>query len=111
MLGSILHRASLIGLYVGALILVGWAVALAYGPDAYATYAGLLGSLLGKLVLIGLTFAVFFQMSSAVRHGLWDIGMALTPKTADTITIASIVFAVVCTAAVWILAGVTGGLS
>ncbi len=111
MLGSILHRACLMALYVGALILTGWVIALSFGPDAYAAYAGLLGSLLGKLVLIGLTFCVFFQISSTVRHALWDTGQAFTPKTADTITIASIVFAVVCTAAVWILAGVTGGLS
>jgi len=111
MLGSILHRACLVALYAGALILVGWVLALASGPDAYATYAGLLGSLLGKLVLIGLTFAVFFEISSAVRHALWDTGKAFTPKVADTITIASIVFAVVATAVVWILAGVTGGLS
>jgi len=111
MLGSILHRACLMALYVGALILVGWALALASGPDAYATYTGLLGSLLGKLVLIGLTFALFFQISSVVRHALWDTGRAFTPKVADTITIASIVFAVVATAVVWILAGVTGGLS
>ena len=35
MLGSILHRACLMGLYVGALILVAWAVALASGQEAY----------------------------------------------------------------------------
>ncbi|MFY8141573.1 MAG: succinate dehydrogenase, cytochrome b556 subunit, partial [Caulobacter sp.] len=55
MAGSILHRGSLIALYVGALILVGWLLSLASGPDAWATYMGLLGSPLGKLVLLGLT--------------------------------------------------------
>jgi succinate dehydrogenase / fumarate reductase flavoprotein subunit len=58
---SILHRATVFALYVGVLLLAGWAVALASGPDAYACYTGLLGSFLGKLVLFGLTVAVLLQ--------------------------------------------------
>ena len=111
MLGSILHRACIVGLYVGALILAGWAVALASGEQAYLVYVGLLGSLPGKLVLLGLTFALFFTIASNVRHMLWDTGRAFMPKVADMITIASIVFAVVATAVVWLIAGQTGGLS
>lgn len=111
MLGSILHRACLIGLYVGALILAGWAVALASGQQAYAAYVGLLGSLPGKLVLLGLTFALFFTVASNLRHLMWDTGRGFTPRTADMITIAGIVFALVATAVVWVIAGQTGGLS
>jgi succinate dehydrogenase / fumarate reductase cytochrome b subunit len=90
MAGSILHRGSLIALYAGALILVGWLLSLASGPDAYAAYMGLLGSLLGKLVLLGLTFALFFNLASMVRHMIWDIGKGFQPKFADTMTIAII---------------------
>lgn len=111
MLGSILHRACLIGLYVGALILVGWAVALASGEAAYVAYVGLLGSLPGKLVLLGLTFALFFTAASSLRHLVWDTGRGFMPKTADMITIAGIAFALVATAVVWVIAGQTGGLS
>ncbi|MFZ5668214.1 MAG: succinate dehydrogenase, cytochrome b556 subunit [Pseudomonadota bacterium] len=111
MLGSILHRGCLMALYVGALLLAGWALALASGQDAYLAYTGLLGSPPGKLVLLGLTFALFFQVASVARHLLWDLGKAFTPKTADMITWASLVFAAVATAAVWLLAGQTGGLS
>lgn len=111
MLGSILHRACLMGLYVGALILAGWAVALASGEQAYLTYVGLLGTLPGKAVLLGLTFALFFTVASNVRHLMWDAGRGFTPRVADMITIAGIVFAAVATIAVWVLAGQTGGLS
>lgn len=110
MAGSILHRGSLIGLYVGALILVGWLLALAAGPDAYATYKGLLGSPLGRLVLFGLTYALFFNMASMVRHMIWDVGKGFQPKVADTLTIASFVFAAVATVAVWLIAASTGAL-
>ncbi len=111
MLGSILHRACLIGLFVGALILVGWAVALASGHEAYAAYAALLASWPGKLVLLGLTFALFFLAASNLRHLMWDTGHGFKPKTADMITIAGIAFALVATAVVWLIAGQTGGLS
>lgn len=110
MLGSILHRGCLMALYVGALILVGWAVALASGPEAYALFKGILGSPLGKLVLFGLTFALFFQLSSVVRHAIWDTGKGFQIKFADTMTIASIVFAAVATVVTWVLAGATGAL-
>src|ERR1700712_1703837 len=49
MLTSILHRASGLGLYGGALIAAGWAVALAQGPETYGWYKALLGSLPGKV--------------------------------------------------------------
>lgn len=110
MAGSILHRGSLIALYVGALILVGWLLSLASGPDAWATYMALLGSPLGKLVLLGLTFALFFNLASMVRHIIWDVGKGFQPKLADTMTIASLVFAGVASAAVWLIAASTGAL-
>src|ERR1700712_2841440 len=71
---SILHRVTGCAMYVGALVLVGWAVSLASGPDAYVAYTGLMGSLLGKLVMIGFTLCVFFHMANGVRHLVWDIG-------------------------------------
>ena len=111
MLGSILHRACLMGLYVGALLLAGWAVALASGEETYLVFIGLIGSIPGKLVLLGLTFALFFTVASNVRHLMWDTGRGFAPRVADTIVIAGIVFALVATAAVWVLAGQTGGLS
>ena len=35
MFASILHRATGVGLYVGALVLMAWALSLAAGPGAY----------------------------------------------------------------------------
>jgi len=105
---SILHRVTGCGLYVGGLILVGWAVALASGPDAYATYVGLLGSPLGKLVLFGLTLCVFYHMANGVRHLVWDMGKGFLPKTADFTAVVVMAFAVVATIAVWALALLTG---
>src|SRR5260221_392742 len=66
MVSSIGHRVTGMALYVGALILAGWAVALATGQEAFETYTGLLGSIPGKIVLFGLTVSVFFHLANGV---------------------------------------------
>ena len=64
MAASIATRATAVALYVGVLIIAGWALALASGPDAYAAYAGLLGSPLGLVVLFGLTVSIFYHLAA-----------------------------------------------
>jgi succinate dehydrogenase / fumarate reductase cytochrome b subunit len=50
---SILHRVTGVGIYLGALILAVWAIALAMGPEAYAMFLGIMGAWYGKVVLLG----------------------------------------------------------
>jgi succinate dehydrogenase / fumarate reductase cytochrome b subunit len=106
---SILHRATGVALYVGALIAAAWALSLASGPDAYAAFAGALGSPLGKLVLIGLTLAALYHMANGVRHLVWDAGKGFDPKVADASGAAVIAFAVAGTIAVWAIVFLRGG--
>jgi succinate dehydrogenase / fumarate reductase cytochrome b subunit len=108
MLGSILHRATGVALYGGALIAAGWAVSLASGPQAFEAYRGVLGSPLGKLVLIALTFSAFYHLANGVRHLVWDAGVGFTPRIANASGAATIAFGVVATAAIWTFALVTG---
>jgi len=103
MAGSILHRATGVALYLGALVTAGWTAALAAGPDAYARYLGFLACPIGKLVLIGFTFAIFFHLANGLRHLAWDLGVGFRPRTADASGIAVIAFAVVATIAVWVM--------
>jgi succinate dehydrogenase / fumarate reductase, cytochrome b subunit len=107
---SILNRMTGVALYGGLLILAAWAVALSSGPHAYALVMGLLGSILGKLVLLGLTFSLLFHLAGGIRHLVWDAGYGYAPKTADMTGAAAIAFAVVGTAAVWALAWSMGAL-
>ena len=107
---AILHRFTGAGLYVGLIILAGWALALASGPDAYGVYTGLLGSIIGKIVLFGLTVCVFFHMANGVRHLVWDSGKGFQPRTADTTAWAALAFGVVAAVVVWIIAAMTGAL-
>jgi succinate dehydrogenase / fumarate reductase cytochrome b subunit len=108
MAASILHRASGMALYVGALVAMAWALSLAAGPDAYASFAGLAGSILGRLVLIGLTLAVFYHLANGIRHLVWDVGYGFTPRIATNTAWLVIVVAIVATAAFWGLILFTG---
>ncbi len=110
MLCSILHRATGVGLYIGALILAGWAMSLAAGPHAYDGYRALLGSWPGKLVLFGLTVSTFYHLASGVRHLIWDAGKGFELKVADMMSAASIAFSLVASIAVWAIAGLMGAL-
>ena len=107
---SIAHRATGMALYVGALILAGWALALAAGPEAYGAYKHALGSPLGKLVLFGLTVSVFYHLAAGVRHLAWDAGKGFQPKTADATGAAAIAFGLVAAIALWVVAAMTGAL-
>jgi len=101
---SILHRATGVALYGGALILAGWAFALARGGVPYNAYMAMLGSAVGKVVLFGITLSAFYHLGNGVRHLVWDAGEGFAVKTADRTAWAVIVFAVLASAAVWALA-------
>jgi succinate dehydrogenase / fumarate reductase cytochrome b subunit len=109
MVASILHRATGMGLYVGALVLMAWALSLAAGPGAYAAFQNAADSILGKVVLIGLTLCVFYHMANGVRHLVWDAGYGFKPKTADTTAWLVMGFAVVATILFWAAILTTGG--
>jgi succinate dehydrogenase / fumarate reductase cytochrome b subunit len=110
MAGSILNRATGVALYVGALILAGWAISLASSQDAYIAYMGMLGTPLGRLVMFGLTFSIFYHLAAGIRHLFWDAGVGFDPKFSDLTGAACIAFAIVATLVIWVMAAMTGAL-
>jgi succinate dehydrogenase / fumarate reductase cytochrome b subunit len=111
MLTSILHRVAGVGLYLGALILAGWAVALASGPEAYADYTDLLGSIPGKALMFLITAAAFYHLANGVRHLAWDVGAGYQPKTASLTAWIAIAFGGLAALALWVIGGLfTGGM-
>jgi succinate dehydrogenase / fumarate reductase cytochrome b subunit len=108
---SILHRATGIALYVGALIAAAWAMSLAGGPEAYAMFKALLGSPLGKLVMFGLSVCLFYHLGNGVRHLVWDSGHGLDVKSANASAVTVLAFTIAATIAAWAIAYMTGALS
>lgn len=105
---SIFHRATGIALSVGTLLLVYWLSAIAAGPESYAAAQALLGSVLGKLVLFGFTFCLFYHLCNGIRHLFWDAGKGFDIPAVYASGRAVLVAAVVLTLAAW-AAGLTLG--
>ncbi len=110
MAASILHRLAGMGLYVGALIFMLWALSLASGAGAYGRFTQIIGSPPGKVVLFALTLGVFYHVSNGVRHLFWDAGVGFQPKTASTTAWLVIAIAIVATLAFWSVLFMEGAL-
>jgi succinate dehydrogenase / fumarate reductase, cytochrome b subunit len=113
MLVSILHRITGNGLAFGGLgLLLWWIGALASGPEAYQTFldwvwlgtdGGLqtVTSVLGKIVLVGLTWAFFQHAASGIRHLILDIGAGYELDTNARWSSLTIVISILLTIAFW----------
>ena len=102
MLVSILHRVTGDGMaIVGLGVLLWWLGAMAGGAESYATFAEFMGSTIGMIVLVGLSWAFFTHMMSGLRHFVLDIGAGYELTLNKTWSILSPVIAILLTAAFW----------
>ncbi len=102
MLVSILHRATGDGMaLVGLGVLLWWLGSLASGPESYANFQYVMGSPIGMLVLVGLSWAFFTHMMSGLRHFVLDIGAGYELDINRMWSIGAPVIAILLTAAFW----------
>lgn len=102
MLVSILHRVTGAALTIaGMALLCWWLIAIAAGPDAYATFTKVATSPVGLFVLIGLTWAFFQHSFSGLRHLVMDIGAGFELATNKAMSIATIVGSLTATVVLW----------
>ena len=102
MLVSILHRITGDGMaLVGLPVLVWWLAALAIGGEAYADFHTAATSLIGRVVLIGLSWAYFSHLSSGIRHFVLDIGSGYELGTNKTWSVVAPLIGILLTVAFW----------
>lgn len=99
---SIAHRLTGIAWSVGAVVMVWWLAAAASGPAAFATVQWFLGSLIGILVLMGVTAAAWFHTLAGIRHLLWDAGWGFDIPTTYMTGRAVLAGTAVLTALTWL---------
>jgi succinate dehydrogenase / fumarate reductase cytochrome b subunit len=91
---SIMHRMTGLAATAGFLAFTGWLMALASGPEAYATAMRCLASPLAKLLLIGFTFSFVYHFCNGIRHLVWDTGRGLEKaqarRSGALVTVASV---------------------
>jgi len=100
---SILHRATGIALSIGFVVLVAWLFFAASDAESYADLLSYLGTIVGKIMLIGWSFAFFFHLSNGVRHFVWDAGHGFEISQANASAWFVLILAVVLTALLWLL--------
>jgi succinate dehydrogenase / fumarate reductase cytochrome b subunit len=104
MAASILHRITGAGLtIVGLPVLVWWLLAIAEGPEGYASFAGAASHWAGIVVLVGLTWAFFQKTFAGIRHLVMDTGLNFELKANKTGAMLTMVGAVLATAILWAL--------
>lgn len=101
---SIINRVTGAGLAtVGVAILVWWLIAIASGPESYATFQGHAGAWYGQIVLIGLSWCYAFHFLAGLRHFVMDVGAGFELKTNRLWAWAVIAGSFVLTALVWLI--------
>jgi succinate dehydrogenase / fumarate reductase cytochrome b subunit len=84
-------------------LLVFWLITAAAGPSVYATLHGFLGSWLGRALLFGWTYALFFHLCNGIRHLFWDAGYGFELRTIYASGWSVVVASAMLTLAAWII--------
>lgn len=86
-----------------AIVLVIWLMAVAAGPEAYASIDTFIRSWIGQILLVVCTFAFFLHLCGSIRHLVWDTvrGFELKSIYASGWTI--VAASLVLTAITWIV--------
>jgi succinate dehydrogenase / fumarate reductase cytochrome b subunit len=100
---SILHRATGVAMSVGLILLAAWLASAAAGAEPYSEFMTLMSTLVGRLLLIGWSFAFFYHLANGIRHFVWDTGRGFEKHQANASAWFVIILAVAVTAAFWLL--------
>ena len=101
MMMSIAHRITGAALYFGMVLVVWWLVAAASGPNAYATVQGFMGSIIGRLILVGFTWALMHHTLGGIRHFIWDMGYGFGPSEREWLAWATLIGSLALTLLIW----------
>jgi len=98
---SILHRATGVAMSVGLAVLAYWLLAVAAGPAEYAKFTALTSTLVGRLLMIGWSFAFFYHFANGVRHLVWDMGLGFEKYQANASAWFVLLLSIGMTAVYW----------
>lgn len=99
---SLLHRITGAALAAGTLLLVYWLIAVAGGPDTYDAAQSVVGSIVGRLLLFGWSWALFYHLTNGIRHLVWDAGKGFELRTVAASGWVVVILSFALTLAAWI---------
>ena len=99
---SITHRISGIINLLALILIFFWLVVLSLGESNYELFLLIINSFVGKFILIGFTWSMFFHLLSGIRHLDWDMGYGFEVKTANISGVIVIIFSLALTIIFWL---------
>jgi len=102
MVMSIVHRITGAALYFGTVLVAWWLIAAASGEDYFSWVSWFFGTLIGRLVLFGYTWALMHHMLGGLRHFMWDMGHGYEKHFATRIAILTPVVSITLTVLIWV---------
>ena len=110
MMMSIAHRLTGAALYFGMLLFAWWLIAAAAGANTYAGFETFMGSLIGRLILFGYTWALLHHLLGGIRHLIWDTLHGFEPAEREMLAAATLIGSIALTIVLWVVGYlVTGG--
>jgi succinate dehydrogenase / fumarate reductase cytochrome b subunit len=110
MMMSIAHRITGAALYFGMLLFAWWLIAAAAGANTYTGFETFMGSLIGRLILFGYTWALLHHLLGGIRHLIWDTLHGLEPAEREMLAAATLIGSIALTIVLWVVGYlVTGG--
>ncbi len=108
---SIANRITGIILSICAVALVVWLVAAASGPNAYSLFQRIIGSWLGLVLFLAITFAFFLHLCGGIRHLVWDSVRAFELRQIYASGWAVVIASVILTLVFWLTGLAIMGIS
>ncbi len=108
MVVSIVQRITGGALYFGTLLIAWWLIAAAAGPGYFEFVNVVMGTIVGRLVLLGFTWALLFHMLGGLRYLFADVGIGLEKHMATKVAQGMVVASLVLTVIVWAIALIFG---
>ena len=100
---SIMHRITGVALYAGTLLLVWWLLAAASGANPYSKVQWFMGTIIGRLILFGYTWALIHHMYGGIRHFIWDTGHGFGATEREFLVWLGLIGSIATTVVLWII--------
>ena len=103
MVASIVNRITGAALYFGTLLVAWWFFAAATSPAYFEWVNAFFGSIFGRIILFGYTWALMHHMAGGLRHLMWDMGKGFDKHFTTKLAHATWIFSISATILIWII--------
>ena len=100
---SIIHRITGSALYFGTILVAWWLIAAATGEAAYETVNWFFGTLIGRLILFGYTWALMHHLLGGLKHLMQDTGAGLEKHFTTRMAIVQPFVSIALTILIWVI--------